>query len=89
MKTLRNEESGLISIAVTIIITALLTLMAVGFAGLSSREYRQALDQQLNSQAFYAAESGVNEAIANPSSFSQNCTEGDVCQAPTLTNILS
>ncbi|MFO0920581.1 MAG: pilus assembly PilX N-terminal domain-containing protein [Candidatus Saccharimonadales bacterium] len=63
---IQADESGLISIAVTMIIAAMLTLMAVGFAKLSGREFRQALDQQLSSQAFYAAESGINAAIINP-----------------------
>ncbi len=64
---IQTDEGGLISIAVTMIIAAMLTLMAVGFAKLSGREFRQALDQQLSSQAFYAAESGINAAIINPS----------------------
>lgn len=62
LKSLDNEE-GLISITVTMIVMALLTLIALGFASLAAREQRQALDQQLNTQAFYAAESGINEAI--------------------------
>src|SRR3989344_3407673 len=33
-----------------------------GFIRLMSREYRQSLDQQLSTQALYAAESGINDA---------------------------
>jgi Tfp pilus assembly protein PilX len=63
VSNLKSEESGLISIAVTLIVMSILTLMAIGFSNLASREYRQAVDQQLSTQAFYAAESGVNKAI--------------------------
>lgn len=38
----------------------IVTLIVVGFATLMRREQRQALDQQLSTQAFYAAESGVS-----------------------------
>ncbi len=60
--TLRRNESGLAAITVTLIILGIVTLIIVGFATLMRREQRQALDQQLSTQAFYAAESGVNVA---------------------------
>lgn len=60
---LNNNQSGLVSIIVTMIIIIVISLIVIGFAQLSRREQRQALDKQLNSQAFYAAESGVNDAI--------------------------
>lgn len=58
-----REQSGLVSIIVTMIIMIVLTLIVIGFATISRREQRQALDRQLSTQAFYAAESGVNDAI--------------------------
>lgn len=61
-KSLRTNESGLAAITVTLIILSIVTLITVGFATLMRREQRQALDQQLSTQAFYAAESGVNVA---------------------------
>ncbi len=48
---------------VTMFIMILLTLIVLGFAHISRREQRQSLDTQLNTQAFYAAESGINDAI--------------------------
>lgn len=60
--SLRQNQSGLAAITVTLIILGIVTLITVGFATLMRREQRQALDQQLSTQAFYAAESGVNEA---------------------------
>ena len=62
MSTIRRDESGLAAITVTLIILGIVTLITVGFATLMRREQRQALDRQLSTQAFYAAESGVNLA---------------------------
>ncbi len=64
MAKLKQNESGLAAIAVTMIIMGIVTLIVVGFATLMRREQRQALDQQLSTQAFYAAESGVNATRA-------------------------
>lgn len=58
---LQSTQSGMVSIIVTFIIMIVLTLIVVGFARLSRREQVQSVDRQLNSQAFYAAESAVND----------------------------
>lgn len=47
---------------IVILIMTLLTLIVIAMTKNANREQRQALDRQLNSQAFYAAESGVNDA---------------------------
>jgi hypothetical protein len=73
--TLRRNESGLAAITVTLIILGIVTLITVGFATLMRREQRQALDQQLSTQAFYAAESGVN--VAREYIDSVNATDPD------------
>ncbi len=65
---LRSDERGLVSITITVILMLVISLTVLSFAQLVRREQRQALDQQLSSQAFYAAESGINDAqryIAN------------------------
>lgn len=61
--TLRSEQSGIVSLIVTMLIMFLLSLVVISFARVVRREQRQALDRQLNTQAFYAAETGVNQAI--------------------------
>ncbi|MDQ5885879.1 MAG: hypothetical protein QG628_276 [Patescibacteria group bacterium] len=61
-KQLKNQQQGLVSILVTMIFLIVLSLIVVGFAQVARREQRQALDRQLSSQAFYAAESGINQA---------------------------
>jgi len=60
--TLHREQEGLVSIVVTMIIMIVLTLVVTGFAQLARREQRESLDRQLSTQAFYAAESGINDA---------------------------
>lgn len=61
-RQLKVSEDGLVSIIVTMIFLIVLSLIVLGFAQIARREQRQALDRQLASQAFYAAESGINIA---------------------------
>lgn len=58
-----RSQQGMASITVTLIIMIVISLIVLGFAALSRREQRLSLDQQLSAQAFYAAESAVNDAI--------------------------
>jgi Tfp pilus assembly protein PilX len=72
------NQSGFVSIVVCLIIMVILTLVTIGFSKLMGRAQRQALDRQLSTQAFYAAESGVNDALlaykSNPASISKLCS---------------
>lgn len=63
MKSLRNNQSGLVSITVTMIFISIITIVTLSFAFLMRRESEQVLDRQLSTQAFYAAESGVSDTI--------------------------
>lgn len=57
------------------ILMIVISLMTLSFATLSRREQRQALDKQLSTQAFYAAESGINDAL---NAISSNALLGDI-----------
>jgi Tfp pilus assembly protein PilX len=57
----RQHEAGMVSILVTMILLIVISLIVLGFAQISRRNQRQTLDRQLSSQAFYAAETGVND----------------------------
>lgn len=59
--SLHRNQQGLVSIVVTMIIMIVLTLIVTGFAQLARREQREGLDRQLSNQAFYIAESGIND----------------------------
>jgi hypothetical protein len=60
---IRHSQQGMVSILVTMIMMLVISLIIVGFAQVTRHAQRAALDRQLNSQAYYAAESGVNDAI--------------------------
>lgn len=65
---LRQSQSGMASFLIVLIMMIVITLIVLGFSQVTRRNSRQALDRQLSSQAFYAAESGTNvttNAIAN------------------------
>lgn len=77
---IKRNQAGMVSIIVTVIIMLVLSLIVIGFARLTRREQRQALDRQLSTQAFYASESGVNDAKqaikSNPALLSAEYTVG-------------
>jgi Tfp pilus assembly protein PilX len=62
------DDQGFASIVIAFILIIVLALLTVGFAQLARREQKSALDKQLSTQAFYAAESGVNDTVQNLSS---------------------
>jgi hypothetical protein len=55
------KQAGMVSIMVTLVLMIVLSLIVLGFAQIARRNQRAALDRQLSSQAFYAAETGVND----------------------------
>lgn len=77
LKSLKTDQRGMVSILVTMVIMLIISLIVIGFATLSRREQRQSLDRQLSTQAFYAAESGINDAVealrADPSLEKTSC----------------
>lgn len=58
---LSQNQSGFASIVVAMMLILVLSLITVGFAQLARREQQNALNKQLSSQAYYAAESGIND----------------------------
>jgi hypothetical protein len=64
-----ENQQGFVAIVVTMILMVVLVLVTVGFLRIIGREQRQVLDRQLSNQAFYAAETGINDAakaLADP-----------------------
>ncbi len=68
--TKQHAEAGIVSILVTIIMMLVVSLIIVGMSQVARSNRREQLDQQLSTQAYYAAESGLNKAVqffaANP-----------------------
>lgn len=58
----RSNERGAVAMLTVIFLALLLTIVTVSFVRLSITEQRQATDDDLTSRAFYAAESGVEDA---------------------------
>lgn len=56
------KQRGMVSILVTMLLMIVISLIVLGFAQISRRNQRQATDRQLSTQAFYAAETGINDA---------------------------
>lgn len=83
-KNLRNNQHGIVSLMVTMIMMLVISLIVLGFSQVARRNQREALDRQLSTQAYYAAESGVNVAAAyfaqNPTAQTDTLTGGD-CKA--------
>lgn len=69
---LRRDRRGMTSLMVTLAFIIIISLIAIGFSFVARNNARQALDRQLSTQAFYAAEAGINDAVAylkaNPTS---------------------
>ena len=86
-----NDQRGVVSLFVTLIIMVVLSIVVLGFSQVSRREARSALDRQLSTQAFYAAESGVNDAYSsvatavaaggNPANQNTSCSTGNTYMA--------
>lgn len=62
MIKLKNNQQGMASMIVGMIIMLLITLIVISFALVVRKEQRQSLDRQLSTQAYYAAEVGVKDA---------------------------
>ncbi len=60
LRSLKNENSGMVAIMVAVFLVLIVSLIVVNYSRLVRREQRQTLDRQLNTQAFYVAESGVD-----------------------------
>lgn len=61
-KTVERNQQGVASILITMITMVVISLIVLGFAVIARREQGQTLDRQLSTQAFYAAESAVEDA---------------------------
>ena len=92
-RQLKNlSQSGFAAILVTLIVVGIMTLITIGFVLVVSREGRDSLDRQLSTQAFYAAETAVNDArdlLANEIIDTEGKDDCDVDEADGWTPILS
>lgn len=59
------NQRGMATFAVTTVLILVISLIIIGFSQVVQRNQRETLDRQLSTQAFYAAESGVNTVVAS------------------------
>ena len=58
---LSGSNQGMVAIMTVMVLMVVIGLIVIGFAQLSRRNARQTLDRQMSTQAYYAAETGVND----------------------------
>lgn len=61
LKKLQQNNSGMVAIMVATFLVLVVSLVVVNYSQLVRREQRQVLDRQLNTQALYVAESGIEQ----------------------------
>jgi Tfp pilus assembly protein PilX len=61
-RNILDNQDGFAAIVIVLIMVLVLSLITVGFAQLMQSNQQSALSKQLSSQAYYAAESGINDA---------------------------
>ena len=60
--TKQSNQAGVVSIITVVLLAMVLTLITTAFVRSTTSNLRQALDNQLSTRAFYAAETGINDA---------------------------
>lgn len=91
LETKQNRQRGAVSFLTVIFLALLLTTMTVSFVRQSVNEQRQAADDDLTNRAFYAAESGVEDAKRAIEMLQNNTMtpaqlNGADCDTPTVGN---
>lgn len=86
---LRADENGFASIVIALVLIVVLALVVTGFAQLSRREQKSALDKQLANQAYYAAESGINDVAKALPAIAASSTPPDKTKCLTDTQMSS
>ncbi len=88
-KHLGSDESGFASIVIALVLIVVMALLTVGFAQLSRREQRSALNKQLANQAYYAAESGINDVAKALPTISAAASQPDKTKCLTSSQLSS
>lgn len=83
LKLKESDENGFAAIVIALVIIMVLSLMTVGFAQLMRSNQTEALDKQLSSQAYDAAETGINDAAE---AYAEGYTQPKTTCAPLTPN---
>lgn len=74
VKKLKKSEAGYASFVITLVTILVVSLIVIAFATDANLEQKNSLSNNLATQAYYAAESGINDAYAVISTDIQNNT---------------
>jgi len=84
MKKIKDNEQGIVSILVSMVMMIVLTLLVLGLAQIGVSDQKNALKRQLSTTAYYLAESGINKAI-NDSTNLIDGSKNTTCSTTTIT----
>jgi Tfp pilus assembly protein PilX len=83
MQKIVKNEQGIVAITVSVLLILMMSLIVLAISQNARREQRQSLDRQLSDQAFYNAESGINDVVKylfdNPNAIVERAS----CDTPT------
>lgn len=65
LRQIQHDQRGMASFTVTTVLVLVIALIIIGFAQVAIRNQQETVNRQLSTQAFYAAESGVNKTVAS------------------------
>lgn len=88
-KHLSKNEEGIVAIFVTVFFMIVLSLIVLAFSQNARRQQQQTIDNQLSRQAFYAAESGINDTVNGIKTGAVGFTAADDNNCETTGNTLS
>ena len=63
MRKLKHNERGAVSLITVILLAIILSMITTGMLRLSIKDARQSTDDDLTNRAFFAAESGISDAV--------------------------
>lgn len=87
MSGIKNNR-GVVSILTVVFVAVLLSIITIAFVRLAVNEQRQSSDDDLTTAAFYAAESGIEDAVRAVSKYQEaglavSTLNGEDCGVPT------
>lgn len=86
---LNKNQQGALSMLTVIFISVVLTILTTSFIRLTINEQRESIDDDLTTRAFYAAESGVQDALAAVKSNTVDAAKSTECAPNSGDGVLS
>ncbi len=88
-KNLQKQQTGAVSMITVIFVSVILSVLTTSFIRLTINEQREAIDDDLTTRAYYAAESGVQDAITAIKNNSVDAARAAECRPNSGDGVLS